>query len=197
MNVNNIKGRLKLESGQFLGYALWKQSDGFHIRWITKGKKSYSFQGKITCQKKLKIYRKVRLEPGDEINEMENNMIEWQTTSKNKVVGLIFLTPGNFTVELRINRKKIKPKMIFLGPEMTHPKKNPFTIIHDIDENNLQTRQQPKGKENNEVTTQPVSEPIYEPTPEPEPEPIYEPSPEPEPEPEPTYEPSPEPEPEP
>ncbi len=209
MNVKNIKGSLKLDSGQFLGYALWKQSDGFHLRWTTKGKKVYTFQGKIVCQEKLKIYRKVRLKPEDEINEVENNVIEWQTTSQNKVVGLNFLTPGNFTLELRINSKKIKPKKIFLGPKMIHPKKNPFTLIHVIDEDELQTIQKPKAKTEYEPTPEPTPEPepesIHEPSPEPELEPIHEPisKPEPEsihepilePEPDSIYEPIPEPEP--
>ena len=182
MNVKSIKGRLKLDSGQFLGYALWKQLDGFHLRWTTKGKKAYTFQGKIVCQKKLKIVRKVRLETGDDINEIENNVIEWKTISQSKVVGLNFLTPGNFTIELRINNKKIKPKMIFLGPEMIHPEKNPFTIIHVIDEDTFQTRQKPKRKAEYESTPEPepVYEPIPEPEPEPEPEPVSEFTPEPE-----------------
>lgn len=76
MNVNDIKARLKLDPGQFLGYVLWNQTDGFHLRWTTKGKKVYTFQGKITCQKKLKITRKIRLDTGDRIDEMENNVIE-------------------------------------------------------------------------------------------------------------------------
>jgi hypothetical protein len=192
MNVKNIKGSLKFDSGQFLGYALWKQSDGFHLRWTTKGKKVYTFQGKIVCQKKLKISRKVRLETEDRINEIENNVIEWQTTSQNKVVGLNFRTPGNFTIELRINNKKIKPKMIFLGPEMIHPEKNPFTITCVIGEDKLQAMQNSKAKAKYEPT--PELEPVYEPTP----EPVYEPTSEPEPElePKPTYKPTPEPEPE-
>jgi len=214
MNVKNIKGSLKLDSGQFLGYVLWKQSDGFHLRWTTKGKKVYTFQGKIVCQEKLKIYRKVRLKPEDEINEVENNVIEWQTTSQNKVVGLNFLTPGNFTLELRINSKKIKPKKIFLGPKMIHPKKNPFTLIHVIDEDELQTIQKPKAKTKYEPTPEPTPEPepelepfhepiaepepesIHEPIAEPEPESIHEPIAEPEPELEPFHEPIAEPEPE-
>ncbi|MHA2268566.1 MAG: hypothetical protein ACXAB8_12275 [Promethearchaeota archaeon] len=139
MNVKDIKGRLKIDSGQFSGYALWKQSNGFILRWTAKGKKAYRFQGKILCEKKLKITRKVRLRGVDRIDEIENNIIEWQTTLQNRVVGLNFLTPGDLTIELRINKKKVKPKMIFLGPEMVHPKKNPFTIIHVIDEDELQT----------------------------------------------------------
>ena len=39
MNVKEIKGHINFSSGQFLGYVLWKQSDGFHLRWTTKGKK--------------------------------------------------------------------------------------------------------------------------------------------------------------
>ena len=47
MKVNNLKGRPNFSSGQFLGYVLWKQTDGFHLRWTTKGdKKKKPFRGK-------------------------------------------------------------------------------------------------------------------------------------------------------
>ena len=57
MIVRDIKGRPKFEPGQFLGYYLWKQSDGFHLRWSSKEGKTHSFQGKIVYQTKLKITR--------------------------------------------------------------------------------------------------------------------------------------------
>ena len=63
MNVRELKGRTKFESGKFLGYVLWKQSDGFHLRWTTKGGKSHNFQGKLVYQTKLKILRKLSAIP--------------------------------------------------------------------------------------------------------------------------------------
>ena len=61
MNVREIKGRTDFSSGKFLGYVLWKQSDGFHLRWTTKGKKENQFQGKILCTTKVKITKIVKL----------------------------------------------------------------------------------------------------------------------------------------
>ncbi|MFX0179454.1 MAG: hypothetical protein ACFE78_04640, partial [Candidatus Hodarchaeota archaeon] len=77
MNVKNIIGRPRFKSGEFLGYVLWKQSDGFHLKWIRKGGKTYNFQGKITSDKKLA--KKVRLLIGDRIEKAEKNTIEWNT----------------------------------------------------------------------------------------------------------------------
>ena len=57
MNVRELKGRPKFESDQFLGYILWKQSDGFHLRWTTKKAKTHNFQGKLIYQNKLRITR--------------------------------------------------------------------------------------------------------------------------------------------
>jgi len=205
MNVKNIKGRTEINSGQFLGYALWKHSDGFHLRWTTKGSKTHNFQGKIIFEDRFMITKRVRLET--EIDTREKNTIGWDTTLQGQVDGFDFRTPGNFTVDLKIKKKKIKPKNIFLGPNLTQPESNPFTIIQKIAEIKVEPSKKREPKDYHIISEEPVykptpelePEPIYEPTPEPEPEPVYEPAPEPEPEPvyEPAPEPAPEPEPEP
>ncbi len=124
MNVNNIKGRPKFTPGQFLGYILWKQTDGFHLRWTAKGKKAYNFQGKIIFHPKLQITKIVSPETGIKIQETGEKTIQWNIIEKTKINGLDFVTPGNFTLELRINKKKIKAKSIFLGSEMIKPEGN-------------------------------------------------------------------------
>ncbi|MHA1257655.1 MAG: hypothetical protein ACTSPS_18875, partial [Promethearchaeota archaeon] len=192
MNVKEIKGRTDFSAGQFLGYVLWKQSDGFHLRWTTKGKKETQFQGKILCDTKVKINKIVRSESRDKIKKSESKTIEWDTTLKNDIDGVDFLTPGSFKLELLIDKKKIKPKSIYLGPQMIQPEKNPFTITQKTSDKKY-IIDEPVVKKRIEPVSEP--EPVYEPTPEPEPEPVYEPTPEPEPEP--VYEPTPEPEPEP
>jgi hypothetical protein len=202
MNVKNIKGRTAFNSGKFLGYVLWKHSDGFHLRWTTKGSKTHNFQGKIICEEKVMITKRVRSET--EIDTREKNTIGWDTTLQGQVDGFDFRTPGNFTVDLKIKKKKIKTKNIFLGPNLTQPENNPFTIIQKIAERKLEVDTKKVKKEIKELKPEPVYEPIpkpelepvYEPTPKPEPEPVYEPTPEPEPVYEPTPEPKLEPEPE-
>ncbi len=201
MNVKNIKGRTEYNSGQFVGYVLWKQSDGFHLRWTTKGSKPQNFQGKIICEDKVMITKRVR--PKTKVDTREKNTIGWDAILEGQEDGFDFRTPGNFTVDLRIKKKKIKTKNIFLGPNLTQPESNPFTIIQKIAERKLEVdtkkvKKEPKKKVEKvikETKPEPEPEPVYEPTPEPEPEPVYEPTPEPEPEP--VYEPTPEPEPEP
>ncbi|GAH75844.1 unnamed protein product, partial [marine sediment metagenome] len=137
MNVKNIKGRTEYNSGQFLGYVLWKQSDGFHLRWTTKASKTkISFQGKIICEDKVMITKRVR--PETEIDTREKNTIRWDTTLQGQEDGFGFRTPGNFTVDLKIKKKKIKTKNIFLGPNLTQPESNPFTIIQKIAERKLE-----------------------------------------------------------
>ncbi|GAI77241.1 unnamed protein product, partial [marine sediment metagenome] len=59
MNVKNIKGRTEYNSGKFLGYVLWKHSDGFHLRWTTKGSKTQNFQGKIIFEDKFMISKRI------------------------------------------------------------------------------------------------------------------------------------------
>ena len=224
MNVRDIKGRPKFESGVFLGYVLWKQLDGFHLRWTTKKRKIHKFQGKVAYHPKLRITRIVLPKSELKIYETGEKMIQWNSPEERKLNGIDFVTPGNFTLELRIDNKKVKPKMIFLGPEMKNPESNPFNIIQIPEEkilekeikNKLDKKIQESLRElepkaiyeyipesKPEPVYEPESEPAYEPEPEPEPvyesepEPAYEPEPEPayESEPEPAYEPEPEPEP--
>ncbi|MHA1193862.1 MAG: hypothetical protein ACTSP9_16500, partial [Promethearchaeota archaeon] len=189
MNINNIKGRTEFKSGKFLGYILWKQSDGFHLRWTTKGSKEHTFQGKITFQTKRRITRRIRSETKKNINETKNNTIEWDTTLQNDMDGFDFLTPGNYTIELLINQKKVKTKNIFLGPQMTQAENNPFTITQLTSKKEFEIDKKKAKKEGKKKLEEEIKEPVFEPTP--EPEPVFEPTPEPEP----AYEPTPEPEP--
>ncbi|MBY9021223.1 MAG: hypothetical protein KGD67_09205, partial [Candidatus Lokiarchaeota archaeon] len=107
MNVKEIKGLTNFSSGKFLGYVLWKHHDGFHLRWTTKGKKEFDFQGKIICQTKILITKTLKSETKDQIKKIGNKAIEWNTTLKTDIDGLDFLTPDNFEIELRIDNKKV------------------------------------------------------------------------------------------
>jgi len=193
MNVKNLIGQARFKSGDFLGYILWRQSDGFHLKWNTKGGKTYFFQGKITSDKKLA--KKVRLITGDSIERVENDTIEWNTKIEDED-GINFLTPGNFTVEVRINKKKIKKENIFLGPRMIQPDGNPFTITQIVPEK-VKIERKLIIEEKVIKATEPEPELKYEPLPElveePKPESVEKPEPVYEFEPEPTYEPIPEP----
>ena len=107
MNVQDIKGRPKFKAGQFLGYVFWKQLDGFHLRWTSIGSKVHNLQGKIKSEAKLKLTKTIRVETADNIKETDEKSIEWNTSGQGQLDGLDFLTPGNFTLELRINKKKV------------------------------------------------------------------------------------------
>ena len=134
MNVKELLGRPDFTAGKFSGYVLWKQSDGFHLRWANKKKKKQTFQGKIICSDKVKISKVTRKENVYKINETQKNTIEWNATLEEGVDGFDFLTPGDFEVELRVESKKIKPKTIFLGSDMKQVDKNPFKILQPTGE---------------------------------------------------------------
>ncbi|MFX1549425.1 MAG: hypothetical protein ACFFB9_03645, partial [Promethearchaeota archaeon] len=138
MNVRDLKGRPKFESGEFLGFVLWKQSDGFHLRWNTKKGKTHNFQGKVIYKTKLRITKIVNPKTQLKIYETGEKMIQWNSAEEGKINGIDFVTPGNFTLELRIGKKKIKPKTIFLGFEMKNPESNPFNIIQITEEKILE-----------------------------------------------------------
>ncbi|MFX1323870.1 MAG: hypothetical protein ACFE8N_02865 [Promethearchaeota archaeon] len=218
MNVNNIKGRPKFSVGQILGYIIWRQTDGFHLRWLIEGKKPHKFTGKIVFQNKLNITKIVKPASKVKIYQLKNDVIQWETIEKDKINGLDFISSGTFTLELKIDKKLVKPKMIFLGPGMLNPEDNPFTIEQLTSEEALlfdkkeyerdikeKLKDKPKGPlieiepepiYNLVSRMQPIFESIPEPTPKPEPEPkpVYESIPKPEPEPKPVYESIPKPE---
>ena len=200
MDVKDIKGRPQIDAIKSSGYVLWKHTDGVHLHWIAKGKKTVRFHGKITCESRRKIMRREGLNIEDRVDEIENNSIKWESTIQNQIAGVVFLTPGNFELDLRVNKKKVKPKNIFIGPKLIQPESNPFKITKIVEKKSLyKPKPEPTYEPEPEFTYEPKPEPTYEPEPEPtyepEPEPLYEPEPEPlyEPEPEPTYEPESEP----
>ncbi|MFX0175793.1 MAG: hypothetical protein ACFE85_06160, partial [Candidatus Hodarchaeota archaeon] len=208
MDVKDIKGRPQIDSIKSTGYILWKHMDGFHLHWTAKGKKTVKFQGEVRCESRRMIMKREGINIGDRIDELENNIIEWESSIQNQIGGFVFLTPGGFELELKINKKKVKPKNIFIGFKMIHPKSNPFKITKELAEEPVyEPKPEPVYEPKPEPVYEPEPEPIYEPEPEPiyepepepvhelEPEPVYEPEPEPiyEPEPEPVYEPEPEP----
>ena len=129
MNVKNITGQPQFSAGEFLGYVLWKKSDGIHLSWTSKGKKPFTFQGKINTPSKIKLVKTINMESADVINESESNAIEWNVETQGQIKGFVFLTPENFTLELIINKKKVKAKNISIGAQMVNPEKNPFTIV--------------------------------------------------------------------
>ena len=129
MKINEIKGRPKFGASQFSGYVVWKQLDGFHVRWTTEGSKALNFQGKIISHDKIKVTKTYSSESREGTKETGTNTIEWNVQTKGRIDGFDFLTPGNITIELRINKKKNKPKFIFLGPNMINPEKNPIEIV--------------------------------------------------------------------
>ncbi|MFX1281785.1 MAG: hypothetical protein ACFFA3_20720, partial [Promethearchaeota archaeon] len=164
MKVYNLKGRPNFSSGQFLGYVMWKQTDGFHLRWTTKGDKKKTFQGKISYQDKLKVTRITRPETEVKIQKSTKKLIQWSTTERGKINGFDFFATGNFAVELRVNNKKIKPKRIFLGQLIERPRNNPFIIFQytSADEKIIEKDFMRKLREKSRDLREVKPEPIYE-----------------------------------
>jgi len=181
MNVKKIKGFPKFDSDRITGYVLWKQSDGFHLRWTPKGKKTQNFRGTIFFDDKVRITNWINPETENFVIITEKNSIEWNLMFKGQLDGFDFLTPGDITLDLRIKKKKVKPKEIFLGPDMLNPENNPFTItqIAPIEEEIVEPELVVDPDLELEHIAEPEPEPVVEPEPvaEPEPEPVAEPEP--------------------
>jgi hypothetical protein len=196
MNVKQLKGKPNYTKKKFSGYVLWKQSNGFHLRWMTRKGKKHSFQGTLTYQGKILITKKDNIQLEDKLAKAEKKTIKWDVKGQDQFVGFNFLTPKSFTLELQIDNKKIKPKEIYLGPGMENPEENPFLIDIPYRERVPNADLEPKPisqPESGPVTQpelEPISQPKLKPVTQPELEPISQPEPEPvtQPEPGPIYE---------
>jgi hypothetical protein len=127
MELKDIKGKPNVRPGSKLGYFLWKESDGFHLLWMTMGA-MHGFRGKITAKKPVTIKKLVKLESNDVITQVDPNTISWETRTQNDTDGLIFESEGNFTVELLMDSKKIGLSNVFCGLTLRKPTSNPFTV---------------------------------------------------------------------
>ncbi|MFW9929346.1 MAG: hypothetical protein ACFFD1_08145 [Candidatus Thorarchaeota archaeon] len=189
MNVRQLKGKPVYTKKKFSGYMLWKQSNGFHLRWMTKKGKKHSFQGTLTYQGKVLITKKENIQIEDKLAKAEKKTIKWDVKGQDQLVGFNFLTPKSFTLELQIDNKNVKSKEIYLGPEMENPEENPFLIDIPYKET------VPKAVLEHEPKPTPISQAELEQVSQPEPEPVYQTKPKPfsQPEPEPVYQPKPKP----
>jgi hypothetical protein len=132
MNVKELKGKPSINLKKFSGYLLWKKSNGFHIRWMTKKGKKDTFQGILTYQDKIMITEKINIQSEDKLSKKEGKTLKWEVKGQDQLVGFTFLTPRSFTLELKVNNKNLKPNKIFIGPNMLNPEDNPFMVDRPI-----------------------------------------------------------------
>ena len=94
-----VRGQPTIEDGKILGYFIWVDKAGFHLRWCTDGK-PYLFTGRIDADKPIKEIKDVREEPGGWAKIYGNRIVMFSKTSRGQVDGLDLTIPQGRIVQI-------------------------------------------------------------------------------------------------
>jgi hypothetical protein len=124
-----VRGRPAIEEGKVLGYFIWADQEGFHLRWCTDGK-PYLFTGRIDTDKPVKEIKDVRDEPGGWARIYGGRIVMFSKTSRGQVDGLDLVIPRGrlVQIEFHIDGLEPTPEQIFLGEKGQHPRGVPLKI---------------------------------------------------------------------
>jgi hypothetical protein len=129
VGAQKIRGQPAIEEGKVLGYFIWVDPDGFHLRWCTDGK-PYLFTGRIDTDKPVKELTEVREETGGWAKIYGNRIVMFSKTSRGPVDGIDLKIPGGriVQIEFHIDGLEPTPEQIFLGKKGQHPGGVPLKI---------------------------------------------------------------------
>jgi hypothetical protein len=125
----NAWGRPDFEKGDVVKVALWRDDDGWHIRWTTAGHK-HRFSGWIGAREgEFTAIRAVRVERGDWARVSPNDKrLVFDTTTDGGVDGFDFRSDGKqFTFKVEVDGED-RPERVFIGKNERNPKGIPFTL---------------------------------------------------------------------
>ena len=129
VGTGQVRGQPSMEEGKVLGYFIWVDKDGFHLRWCTDGT-PYLFTGRIDADKPIKEIKDVREEPGGWAKIYGNRIVMFSKTSRGQVDGLDLTIPQGriVQIEFHIDGLEPTPEQVFLGEKGAHPKGVPLKI---------------------------------------------------------------------
>jgi hypothetical protein len=113
-----------------LGYYIWHDRDGFHLRTTGPGPR-HVFRATLRTDGRFADVRLVRLEGDDGYVIRDGGRrldLRFETWSAVDGVDFQVLNDDRIRFELRIDGRLAPTERIFLGREGRHPSRNPFTI---------------------------------------------------------------------
>jgi hypothetical protein len=124
-----VRGQPGMEAGKVLGYFIWVDKEGFHLRWCTDGK-PYVFTGRIDADKPVKELQDVRAEAGGWAKIYGGRIVMFSKTSRGQVDGLDLKIPQGRIVQIEFHIDGIEPtpEQVFLGEKGQHPNGVPLKI---------------------------------------------------------------------
>lgn len=130
------KGRPDFEAGEAIGYFIWQDDNGWHARWTTKGEKSRTFSGSITCDGDFTQFEAVKKDRRDMIKKDSDSRLRFDTKTQGGIDGLDFrLSPSTrrVTFDLKIDGAAAEASQVRLGAKKERPSSVPFTIDRGAD----------------------------------------------------------------
>ena len=127
------KGKPDFNVGESRGYFIWGDQEGWHVRWMSKGKKR-TFSGAVTSDVAIKGFNPVSRDSKDFIKKEGDRAVRFDAHAKEGIDGFDFhVSPSSrsITFELRIDGTKAPTEEVKLGRNKERATTVPFTIRLD------------------------------------------------------------------
>ena len=133
--VTAVDGRLcsgkpNFASGESKGYFIWRDPQGWHIRWVTKGHKRV-YSGSITSDAAYSACEGTAQGPEDAVILAAPHLIRFESRSSGGVKGVdLDLGPGatKLSFDLQMDGAPVDPEWVRLGYRGNRPPGVPFRV---------------------------------------------------------------------
>jgi hypothetical protein len=124
------QGKPEIDKGETRGYFVWSDGSGWHVRWMSRGKK-HTYSGSVTSDAALSGFEAVSKDSKDFIKQEGDKTIRFDARAKEGMDGFNFRpSPSSKTItfDLNIDGSRAGADDVKLGKDRAHPKSLPFTI---------------------------------------------------------------------
>ena len=123
-------GKPNFASGESKGYFIWRDPQGWHIRWATKGQKR-GYSGSITCDSAFNACEGTGQGQEDAVVLAAPHLIRFESRSSGGVKGIDFdLSPGatKLSFDLQMDGAQVETEWVRLGFRGARPPAMPFRV---------------------------------------------------------------------
>ena len=125
-----VEGTPTIDAGRPMGYYLWRNDDGFHLRTHGPGAE-HVFDAVLRTKGTFENVDVVKLEKDDRVDLQEGGhklVIHFHTYDGIDGVNFTIKDGERLRLNLKVDDEHIATSNIFLGAKGVHPKHNPFSI---------------------------------------------------------------------
>ena len=123
-------GKPNFASGESKGYFLWRDPQGWHIRWATKGQQRL-YSGTIASDAAFTACEGTAQGHEDAVALATPHLIRFESRSSGGVKGIDFdLGPGatKLSFDLQMDGARVEPEWVHIGFRGTRPPEMPFRV---------------------------------------------------------------------